>query len=122
MKIHRPEICLPAAGLTMVRDNGIRLATVNDVNLPLRSYFFDDHGTPLHVFYCYWDARSSYKNVAAAEEEDWSPQGRIRAALRGKREVGAQILEIAVWGCQSDADARSRVLEQLEQIIHSGSA
>jgi hypothetical protein len=35
------------------RDNGLRLVAVNGVNLPVRSYRFDDHGAPLHVFYCY---------------------------------------------------------------------
>jgi hypothetical protein len=85
VKIHRPEKCLPAAGLTLLRDNGIGLIRVNGVNLPIRSYVFNDAGAPLHVYYCYWDARSSYETVAAAEEEDWSPGGRVRAALRGRR-------------------------------------
>ncbi len=119
VKVHRPDICLPASGLTMVRDNGIRVITVNDVNLPLRSYLFDDSGTPLHVFYCYWDARSSYENAAAAQEEDWTPRGRVRSALRGRREAGAQMLEIVVWGYENDIDAEASVRRQLEQMIRS---
>ncbi len=122
VKIHRPEKCLPASGLTMIRDSGFWLANINGADLPLRSYLFDDHGVPLHVFYCYWDARSSYRNVAAAEQEDWTAWGRIRAALHGRREVGAQMLEIAVWGCADDSDARKQVVQQLKQIIHSGEA
>jgi hypothetical protein len=35
----------------MVADNGIHFINVNGVNLPIRSYRFDDHGAPLHVFY-----------------------------------------------------------------------
>ena len=120
VKNHRPDICLPASGMTMERDNGLRLVAVNGVNLPVRSYRFDDRGAPLHVFYCYWDARSSYENVAAAEEEDWTARGRVRAALRGRRETGAQMLEVVVWGYDDD-NAASQVLQrQLAQIIRLG--
>jgi exosortase len=120
VKIHRPEKCLPAAGLTMIRDNGIGLITVNGVNLPIRSYVFDDAGTRLHVYYCYWDARSSYESVAAAEEEDWSARGRLRAALRGRREVGAQMMEIAVWGYEDESAALEGLRRQLGGIIGPG--
>jgi exosortase len=122
VKIHRPDVCLPASGLTLERDNGIKLLSINGVNLPVRSYRFDDHGIPLHVFYCYWDARSNYENVAAAEEEDWSAQGRVRAALRGRREVGAQMLEIIVWNYDDDALANDALQQQLAAIVHKTSA
>jgi exosortase len=120
VKIHRPDVCLPASGLTMERDNGIHLLAVNGVNLPIRSYRFDDHGAPLHVFYCYVDARSSYKNVAETEEEDWTARGRLRAALRGFREVGAQMLELVVWDYEDDAEANDALQRQLDQIVRRG--
>lgn len=101
----------------MERDNGIQLLAVNGVNLPIRSYRFDDHGAPLHVFYCYWDARSSYKNVAATEEEDWTARGRLHAALRGFREVGAQMLELVVWGYEDDEAADAALQRELGQIV-----
>ena len=120
VKIHRPDICLPASGMTMVRDNGIHLLKVNGVNLPIRSYRFDDHGRPLHVFYCYWDARSSYESEKAANEEDWTARGRIRSAFRGQREVGAQMLELGVWGYEDDAEASAALQRQLAQIVGGG--
>ena len=122
VKIHRPEKCLPAAGLTLIHDNGIGLITVNGVNLPIRSYVFDDAGSRVHVYYCYWDARSSYDTVAAAEEEDWSPRGRVRAALRGRREVGAQMIELAVWGYEDEAAALEALRQQLTDIVHPSQA
>jgi hypothetical protein len=30
------------------------------------------------------------------------------------------MLEIAVWGCETDNDARERVLQQLKEIVSSG--
>ncbi len=120
VKIHRPDVCLPASGMTLVSDNGIHLLDVNGVNLPVRSYRFNDHGTPLHVFYCYWDARSSYQNEEAANEEDWTPRGRIGTALRGQREVGAQMLELVIWGYDNDDEAKNRLREELGKIIAPG--
>src|SRR5213082_1859775 len=120
VKIHRPDICLPASGRTMERDNGLRMLAVNGVTLPVRSYRFDDRGVPLHVFYCYWDARTSYENAAAAESEDWSARGRLRAALQGRREIGAQMLELAVWGYQDDGEASEALARELSQVIGAG--
>jgi len=119
VKIHRPDICLPASGRTMERDNGLRMVDVNGVNLPVRSYRFDDRGSPLHVFYCYWDARSSFETVAAAEAEDWSFRGRVRAALQGRREIGAQILEIVVRGYQDDNEANDALARELARVVRA---
>jgi hypothetical protein len=104
----------------MDKDNGIQLVNVNGVNLPVRSYRFDDHGVPLHVFYCYWDARASYENARAAAEEDWTPRGRVRAAVRGRRELGAQMLEVVVWGYEDYAEAQAALRKQLTQIVVHG--
>ncbi len=120
VKTHRPDICLPASGMTLVSDSGIRLMNVNGVNLPVRSYRFEDRGAPLHVFYCYWDARSSGEQPGAGEKEDWTPRGRIRAAVRGWREIGAQMLELVVWGYDDDDAAGAAVHRQLTQIVVPG--
>ena len=120
VKIHRPDVCLPASGLTLARDDGIQLVNVNGIKLPVRSYRFDDHGVPLHVVYCYWDARSSYETVNAAIEEDWTVRGRVRAALHGRREIGAQMLELVVWGYADDTDAKNALERELARIIQPG--
>lgn len=120
VKIHRPDICLPASGMTLLKDDGIHLLQVNGASLPVRSYRFDDHGVALHVYYCYWDARSSYDNSATATEEDWTARGRIRAALRGRRELGAQMLELVVWGYEDDAQAHAALAAELSRLIRLG--
>jgi hypothetical protein len=121
VKIHRPDVCLPASGLTLTRDDGIHLLDVNGVKLPIRSYRFDDHGLPLHVFYCYWDARSSFDTVGSAVAEDWTPAGRVRAALNGRREIGAQMLELVVWGYEDDGEAKRALEKQLSEIVQARS-
>jgi exosortase/archaeosortase family protein len=120
VKMHRPDVCLPASGLTMTSETGIRLREINGVTLPIRTYRFDAHGVPLHVLYCYWDGRSSYDKTEVANEEDWSARGRVRSALRGRREVGAQMLELVVWGYQNDAEADAVLSDQLAEIVTRG--
>lgn len=120
VKTHRPDICLPSAGMTLVRDDGMRLLEVNGIRLPFRLYRFESNGAPLHVFYCYWDARSSYEDTRAAVEEDWTPRGRIWTALRGRRELGAQMLEVAVWGYEEDDEAAGALRQQLARIVARG--
>jgi hypothetical protein len=58
--------------------------------------------------------------VAAAESEDWSPRGRIRAALQGRREIGAQILEIIVLGYQDDDEANAALARELGRLVRAG--
>jgi hypothetical protein len=101
----------------MVQQSGVHLVTVNGVKLPIRFYRFDDNGRPLHIFYCYWDGRSSYVNDAAAASEDWTARGRLRAAWQGKRELGARMFELAVWGNANDAEAQAALERELEKIV-----
>lgn len=97
-----------------------RVSAVFRELLSLGSYRFDDRGIPLEAFYCYWDARSSYDSVAAAESEDWSARGRAQAALQGRREIGAQMLEIVVWGYQHGSEASEALVRELAQVIRAG--
>jgi hypothetical protein len=120
VKVHRPDICLPASGMTLVRDDGLQFLSVNGLKLPFRSYRFNNHGESLHVFYCYWDARSSYENAGTAADEDWSAKGRIHAALRGRRELGAQMLELIVVGFENDGDARQALEQQIAKVVVRG--
>ena len=119
VKNHRPDICLPASGLTMEQESGVHLLNLNGVHLPIRSYRFDDNGRPLHIFYCYWDGRSSYASDAIAGSEDWTVRGRLQAVWRGKRELGARMLELAVWGYENDAEAQTALERELGQIVKS---
>jgi exosortase len=115
---HRPDICLPASG--MVQRGGVqnKLITVNGVPLPIRSYFFENAGRPLHVFYCYWDGTRPTPGML--DEENWTASGRLEAVKRGKRDVGTQMLEIVAWGYDDPAKAEAAAIEQLRQIVKPG--
>ena len=118
IKNHRPDICLPASGMTQRGGVQNRLLTVNGVPLPIRSYVFENGARPLHVYYCYWDG--GVPEPDATDQENWTASGRMEAVRRGKRDVGTQMLEIVAWGYEEDAAADSAALEQLTKIIQRG--
>jgi exosortase len=118
IKNHRPDICLPASGMTQRGGAQSRMLTVNGVPLPMRSYVFQNVGQMLHVFYCYWDGTPP--EAGMIDQENWTPAGRLAAVKRGKRDVGTQMLEIVVWGYDDAAKAEEAILEQLRQIIRPG--
>jgi len=118
VKIHRPEICLPATGMTLSSDDGGRLLTVNGVDLYVHSYRFNDRGEPLHVLYCYGDVRSPDGRAFDAEQEDWTARGRLRAAFKGRPEIGA-VLELAAWEYRDDAEAYDVMQRELGKLVRA---
>ena len=115
---HRPDICLPASGMTQHGGVRSKLLNVNGVPLPIRAYVFENAGRPLHVFYCYWDGTPPEPGML--DEENWTAWGRLDAVKRGKRDVGTQMLEIVAWGYDDADKAEQAALEQLRQIIRPG--
>ncbi|HZJ38700.1 MAG TPA: exosortase/archaeosortase family protein [Chthoniobacterales bacterium] len=113
VKNHRPDICLPASGMKQQGAAQNKFLTVNNVRLPIRSYVFENNGRPLHVYYCYWDGTAE----AGVLNEDWTPSGRLKAAWKGKRDVGTQMLEIVGWDYDDDEKAENAALLQLSKII-----
>jgi hypothetical protein len=118
IKNHRPDVCLPASGMTLRSGPQNKLFEVNGVKLPIRSYVFENGPMMLHVYYCYWDG--SPPESAPQDQENWSASGRLEAAKRGKRDVGTQMLEIVAAGYDDEAKAEEAVRAQLAAIVKRG--
>jgi len=118
IKNHRPDVCLPASGMKLRTGVQNKLLTVNGIPLPMRSYVFENGGRTLHVFYCYWDGTPPEPGMV--DHENWTAGGRLAAVLKGKRDVGTQMLEIVAWGYDNDEKAEEAALQQLRKIIRPG--
>ena len=118
IKTHRPDVCLPASGMQLRGAVAHKRFTVNDVTLPIRSYVFEAGATTLHVYYCYWDGTTA--DAATENVENWTAAGRVEAALRGKRDIGTQMLELVAQGYDSEEEAEAAVREQLSKIVRRG--
>ena len=113
-KSHRPEICIPAAGISMRRDAGFSQVMVGDLALPFRDYVFEDRGRPLRVFYCVWEDGTRGSAPANMRENSTA---RLRAALTGNRTIGQRVFELAVWGIADEAEARAALLQQIQKLV-----
>ena len=118
IKVHRPEICLPASGRIALSGPTPQLIRVGGTSLSVRAYRFDDNGVPLHIFYSYWDGTVT-ENAQQATEEDWTVRGRLRRAWLAQRDRGTQVVEIAAWGYNDDAIARDELTRQLTRFVKS---
>ncbi len=115
IKNHRPDICLPASGMTLRGGVHNQLMEINGVTLPIRAYVFESGAAILHVYYCYWDG--SVPEPVAQDQENWTASGRLEAVRRGKRDVGTQMLELVAFGYHNDSDAETAMRQQLVQIV-----
>ena len=118
IKNHRPDVCLPASGMTLRSGPENKLIEVNGVTLPIRAYVFASGATLLHVYYCYWDG--SPPESAPQDQENWTAGGRMDAVKRGKRDVGTQMLEVVAQGYENEEQAERAVRQQLAQIVKRG--
>jgi hypothetical protein len=100
---HRPEICMPAGGRTLLAEHPALTIEVGDLRIPFRVYEFDNQGQPLHVFFCLWEEAN--RDFSKAVRQDASRVGRIQRVLAGQRNLGQQSLEVIIAGMGSRAAA-----------------
>jgi exosortase len=110
-RIHSPDLCLPAAGLSQAAPPGQWSAEKDGLRLPFRTYVYDGGGRRWFVFYLLWEDRPGEPSRGA---EDFSRGSRLRAVLEGRRHLGQQVLEIAVTGMR-DAGVAQREVERYVQ-------
>ena len=119
---HGPDVCLQLAGMTLQKDLGSQLRNINGITLMAKFEKFLDQGRPLHVLSCYWDP-----NSAALENRPSLPgtANVLRRALhalqihnRNRNEIC--VLEIGVWGMETDEEAERAFQELLARAIRTG--
>jgi exosortase len=113
---HRPEICLPGVGLKLVSQLGVYPVEASGaLTLPFRQYLFQNAGRPLHIFYCAWEDRPPGTQQTLAE--DGSPRSRLQAVLAGRRDLGQQIVEVAVAGPATPEAARELLRRHFPALV-----
>ena len=112
-RIHRPDRCLPAAGLRLVADAGLENFEAAGLQLPFRRYTYETEGKKVHVFFCQWEDGSEKQSGV------WSSkQGeRIRSVLVGRRNLGQQTLEVILTGPETLDEAAQILRKQLPGLI-----
>lgn len=112
-RIHRPDRCLPAAGMQQVADAGIKYFAVGHLKLPFRRYTYEADGKAIHVFFCQWeDGSEKQMGLMGSNQSD-----RLRSVLVGRRKVGNQSLELMVSGYATLEEADRALEQRLPQMI-----
>jgi hypothetical protein len=115
-KVHRPDVCLNAEGAIMERDLGMQNISVSGVQIPFHCYTFRMNENILYVFFCLDEQTSDHS--ATASTPQFEGVDMIQRALKGRRRIGLQSLELALSGYQSDASAQQAFQSRLTELLH----
>ena len=113
-KGHTPEVCLTAAGHDLSWQSESHTFSVDGLELPFRSYVFNEPEGPVHVFYCLWDDHSPTRNFHTM---NLTYQNRLTPVFAGCRNSGQRSLEIAIGGVEDEAKAATALQEELSKLI-----
>jgi exosortase len=111
---HTPEVCLPATGRKLVRDNGYKIFAFGDDVLSVRHQVFDDFGQPLNVFFITEGSGISNSDDAIDSLLFW---GRLRSVLRRCRQADRRSLELIAGTYETPDAAWNRAASLLSRVI-----
>jgi exosortase len=116
---HRPDICLPASGFQLTDDHGTHPIAAGDLQIPFAGYTFRDKmERPVHVYFCLWEERAGGVQRTGAEE-GWGRSAYLQSVVRGERNLGQTVLELVVFGYNTEPEARAAISRRLPSLIQS---
>ncbi|MES2568858.1 MAG: exosortase/archaeosortase family protein [Verrucomicrobiota bacterium] len=113
---HRPEICLPAAGLEWMAEEKPVTIQIDQTAMAFQALVFRHEGGVLHLF------------RSLSEEQAWPGEprafypalaDRIRSAWLGRRNLGQRILQIGISGSRTAESAREELRRHLPALVHA---
>lgn len=111
---HTPDICLPASGRVLERQEPARDFAVGDLKLPFQRYVFRDRGRPLYAFHCRWE---DVLTRGPREQENWKVSSRLDAVRFGRRNVGQRTLEFVARGYPDLPAAEAALQQELNALV-----
>ena len=111
--MHRPEVCLPAAGYTEIIHADDFNWSRNGLDLEINTYILYDNNSPIFVFFSVWNDLSGETVPSARSKWD-----RLDNAMKAKRLSGRRSLEIIVSGLEYEEEARMKVLAFLDRSVN----
>jgi len=114
---HYPTVCLPAAGMTLVQENGVRIVHVGRLGIPFRTYVFERGGHQIYVFHAIIEDVPSTATVAPLEYYQATSTDRLLSCLRGERNRGQRVLGIAITGPDSEDSAIASLESTLPRMV-----
>jgi len=110
--VHRPEVCLPAAGFTLEEEFAPLDWTLGPLEISFRAYEFQSQARSHYVFFGVWDDYPDRPVPLAATGAD-----RLRQVWHAQRIRGRHGLQIIITGVPGIETARLRAAEILERAL-----
>jgi exosortase/archaeosortase family protein len=117
-RMHRPENCLPAAGYKLRQDRGAIAVKAKGLMIPFRALDFEYAGNQVYVFYCLWEDRSKQSDRPRIRDE-WTRFAKLESVLLGERNLGQQVLEIAIFGYNNPEEAEAALYRDVAAMIQT---
>ncbi len=115
-RVHRPEICLSATGLKLVKDRGPLVVEAGGLSLSFRAYTFEQGGNLLFVYYGLWQNRTE-RGLSRGPLSESEHIAGMQAVLWRERNLGQQVAELAATGYanaeQADAGFQAAIRKLL---------
>lgn len=112
-RVHRPDVCLPAAGFRQIGDSTALKVRARGLELPFRSYTYESNGRHVHVFFCHWEVG----NERQLGTQSSMHLDRLLSVLSRKRRLAHQSLELIATGYPSQEAAISGFTASIERWI-----
>jgi hypothetical protein len=116
-RVHRPEVCLPSAGLVEAGPRRMLTIPVNGFELAFESmHFSDPKGRNVYVFYCPWEIVPGQPGRNAAFSDD-TRTASLRRVWHRERLLGQQTAELIITGVASREAAEAALRKELPLLI-----
>jgi exosortase len=113
---HRPEVCLPANGRTLVGEEPPIVIASGGVAVPFRRYEFSNQGQPLFVFFCLWET-GHRDGSASGLSQAYTRRNLLERVRIGQRNLGQQSVEIIISGPRSAEEASAAFRRLAPEVI-----
>jgi exosortase len=116
-RVHRPEVCLPSAGLVEAGPRRRLTISVATFDLVFESmHFRDSKGHDAYVFYCPWEIVPGQPGRNTAFSDDTRTASLLRVWQR-ERLLGQQTAELIISGVASREAAEAALRKELPELI-----
>lgn len=99
LAVHTPEVCLQLRGYRLIRKQSDISITFpfSSIPVPFEAYTFSYQEQIVHIYRCYWPDRIMDGVYPGFPSQGYNTLGRLKAAARGYRNPGANMIAIGVF-------------------------
>ena len=125
LSTHSPDSCLPLTGLTQINPLPGMPPKLIEINVSGRkvsfeAYEFSRNRRKLFVFRCFWPYLLAANQINQFPDGGYSLEGRIKASLEGRRNVGGTMLALALANVDSPQTALAKLQVLANQRLSFG--